>query len=179
MRQNTSKLYSEKLVICMLFETIWLMLWSKYLYLTPATPIFLSHHHLFILFSSREEGHSLAQAEAALSACVMLYFGALKRFISLDYIFIQTPPNASNKLYSLSQLTWGASLLPLLSTWSPPGCIRSSGWVGPWEPLRLVTGQGSFRYSDTNCKTEDTSSGTATPSASRICHMNRCHSKNE
>lgn len=38
---------------------------------TPAVPIFFPHHHLLILFSSREEGNSLAEAEAALSARVV------------------------------------------------------------------------------------------------------------
>lgn len=35
---------------------------------TPAMHIVLPHHHLFVLFSSGEEGNSLAEAEAALSA---------------------------------------------------------------------------------------------------------------
>lgn len=43
---------------------------------TPAMPILLPHHHLFVLFSSREEGNSLAEAEAALSTCVMFHLGA-------------------------------------------------------------------------------------------------------
>lgn len=45
---------------------------------TPAVPVFLPHHHLLVLFSSREEGHSLAEAEAALSTRVVLHLGALK-----------------------------------------------------------------------------------------------------
>lgn len=35
---------------------------------THAMPIFLSHHHLLVFFSSREEGNSLAETEAALSS---------------------------------------------------------------------------------------------------------------
>lgn len=82
-------------------------------------------------------------------------------------------------LTQCAELTWWAALLPFPSPSSPCGCLRPSGWVGPWEPLRLVMGQGSFRYSDSTCKMQDTSSGTAMPSASRICHLNPCHDTNE
>lgn len=45
---------------------------------TTAVPIFLPRRHLSVLFGSREEGNSLAEAEAALSARVLLHFGALQ-----------------------------------------------------------------------------------------------------
>lgn len=69
--------------------------------------------------------------------------------------------------------TWCASVLPFTSPSSPCGCVRPSWLAGPWEPQRLVMGRGSFRYSDTTCNKQDTSSGTAMPSASRICHLSK------
>lgn len=66
--------------------------------------------------------------------------------------------------------TWCVSLLPFPSPLSPWGCLKPSAWTGPCEPPRVVIGQGSFRYSDTACKMQGTSSGTSIPSASRICH---------
>lgn len=148
---------------------------------TPAMPIFFPHHHLLVLFSSREEGNSLAEAEAALSTRVVFHLGAQKTnsWISYGYIYILTPPKPSIKVHSPNQLTWCASLLPLPSPSSPRGCLRPSGCVGPCGPLRLVMGQGSFRYSDTTCRMQDTSSGIAMPSASRICHLNPCYNTNE
>lgn len=149
--------------------------------LTPAASIFLPHHHLFIFFSSWEEGHSLAEAKAALSTCIMLHFGALERHTAVSAKIINTFEHQREiiDVYSPRQLTWCASLLPLLSTSPPPGRIRPSWWVGPWEPLRLVMGQGCFRYSDSNCKMDGTSSGTTMPSVSRICHLNPCHKTSE
>lgn len=67
-----------------------------------------------------------------------------------------------------TQSTWRVSLLPLLSVSPPSVCLRPSVCVGPCDPLRLVIGHGSLRYSDTTCRIQDTSSGTVTPSASRI-----------
>lgn len=53
---------------------------------TPAMPIFLPHH-LLVLFSSREEGNSLAEAEAALSTRVTLHLGALKNFFLFVWFY--------------------------------------------------------------------------------------------
>lgn len=152
---------------------------------TSAVAVFLPHHHLLILFSSREKGNSLAEAEAALSSTrVMLHLGALNTVLSLSICSIFTLKRLSQPsikvhiravlrnvllLQCAAELTWCASLLSFPSPSSPRGCLRPSGC--PWEPLRLVIGQGPFRYSDTTCKMQDASSGTAMPSASRICHL--------
>lgn len=45
--------------------------------LTPTVTLLLPHHHLFILLGSGEEGHGLAEAEAALCTGAMLPPGAL------------------------------------------------------------------------------------------------------
>lgn len=63
---------------------------------TPAMPIILPHHHLLVLFSSRKEGNSLAEAEAALSAQVVLHLGALKTALTVR-IYIQAPQALKNK----------------------------------------------------------------------------------
>lgn len=44
---------------------------------TSAAPILLPHHYLLILFSSRQEGDSLAEAEAAFTSRVLPRIGAL------------------------------------------------------------------------------------------------------
>lgn len=45
---------------------------------TSSTPILLPHHHLLILVCSRQEGDSLAEAEAAFASGVLSHIGALK-----------------------------------------------------------------------------------------------------
>lgn len=137
--------------------------------LTCAMPVFLSHHHFLIFFSSREEGNSLAEAEAALSSWVMLHLWDLRTDWSGSTLNTFHKQSITlNKTTFLGwkgvEFTWSASLLPLANPSSPGG-------LGPWGPLRFVMGHGSFRYSDTTCKMHDTSSGTAMPSPSRICHL--------
>lgn len=144
--------------------------------LTRVMPVFLSHHHFLIFFSSREEGHSLAEAEAALGSWVMLHLWDLRTDWSGSTLNTFHKQSITlNKTTFLEwkcvEFTWSASLLPLASPSSPGGCFNVSGGLGPWGPLRFVMGQGSFRYSDTTCKMHDTSSGTAMPSPSRICHL--------
>ncbi len=142
---------------------------------TSALSILLPHHHLLILFSSREKGNSLAEAEAALGARVMRHLGALRQLYQLGFTLCwhsHLCHNPSIKVHVRAVnilLTWWASLLSFSSPSSSCRCLRPSEWVGPWEPLRLVMGQDAFRNSDTICKMQDTSSGTAMPSASRIC----------
>lgn len=108
----------------------------------------------------------------------MLHLRAVKTTFSVRvysvFVFKHLPQAIKVKilLTQCAGLTWCASLLAFPSPSSPCGCLRPSG---PWELLRLVMGQGSLRYSDTTCKMQDTSSGTAMPSASRICHFNPCH----
>lgn len=67
-------------------------------------PIFLPHHHLLVLFSSREEGNGLAEAEAAFGTRVMLHLGALKESCisyNLQRVCIQTPPTAKTLKHTL------------------------------------------------------------------------------
>lgn len=132
---------------------------------TSAASILLPHHYLLVLFSSGQEGDSLAQAEAAFTSRVLSPIGAL--------MVVQQwglPLTAVN--FSLCAVfTWCACLLPLAFLPFPGGCGRPSCWAGPWVPLRFVMGQGSFKCSDTSCKMQDNSSGTSMPSASRICRL--------
>lgn len=93
--------------------------------LTPAVPIFLPPHHLLVFLSSREEGDSLAEAEAAFCTCVMLHLGALRTqsFITHSSDILHLPPSGRH----------GADLVCL----SPPFALANIPMWMHW-PLRAT-----------------------------------------
>lgn len=104
--------------------------------LTHAMPIFLSHHHFLIFFSSREEGNSLAEAEAALSSWVML------RLWGLRTVWSGRTLNTFHKLSIKSNKTTDNILIMkmcrvYLVCLSPPSCFSLLP-SGMFECLRVT-----------------------------------------
>lgn len=113
---------------------------------TPATSVFPPHHHVLVLFSSREEGHRLAQAEAAFSARVVLHLGALHTdFITQDLHCICTQTLNTRRIASSPRPVCWAHLLCLSSGFSlssVPMRLFETLW-GDWPLGAAQAGDGA------------------------------------